>query len=121
MKIRKARGDKAVCFQIHTDDEGEGDDEILEGERPFEQDEGAVYQADDEDDADEDASARGNPKSFFPSTKPKAKATLPSGKGTLPRGDVGSTFPNGKLVDEKIDFSQWPSITAFRAWKLSVN
>ena len=51
---------------------------------------------------------------------PKAKATSPSGKGKLPRGDVGLTFPNGKLVDEKIDFSQWPSITAFRAWKLSV-
>jgi len=64
--------------------------------------------------------ARGDPKQFFPTAKPKAKATIPSGKGKLPRRDVGLTFPNGKLVDEKIDFNQWPSITAFRAWKLSI-
>ena len=25
----------------------------------------------------------------------------------MPRGDVGLTFPNGRLVDEKIDFNQW--------------
>ena len=51
MKIHKARGDKAECFQIHTDDEDEGDDEILEGERPFEYDDDAYYGAgeDDED------------------------------------------------------------------------
>ena len=50
--------------------------------------------------------------------KPKAKATIPSGKGKPVTGDAGLTFPNGKLVDEKSDFNQWPSITAFRAWKL---
>ena len=35
------------------------------------------------------------------------------------RGDPGLTFPNGKLVDEKVEINQWPSITSFRNWKLS--
>ncbi len=114
---------------MHTDEEEEEDD-YLEGERPFEQDEGAVYGAEeDAEDAEtlgrsgeenDPSLARGDPKRFFPSVKPKTKATIPSGKGKLPRGDVGLTFPNGKLVDEKIDFNQWPSITAFRALKLSI-
>ena len=63
--------------------------------------------------------ARGDPKQFFPTARPKAAPTIPSGKGRLARGDPGLTFPNGKLVDEKIEINQWPSITGFRAWKLS--
>ena len=29
------------------------------------------------------------------------------------------SFPNGKMVDEKVDIKPWPSITGFRAWKFS--
>ena len=35
------------------------------------------------------------------------------------KGDQALNFPNGKLVDEKIDINPWPSITGFRNWKLS--
>ena len=49
---------------------------------------------------------------------PQAATTIPSGKGRLARGE-GLSFPNGKLVDEKIEINQWPSITGFRNWKLS--
>ena len=122
MKAQRARGELAEEFQTHTDEEDEDEAGILEGERPFEQDEGAVYEAEeeaaDEEDNGNPSLARGDPKQFFPTVKPKAKPTIPSGKGKLPRGDHGLTFPNGKLVDEKIDFNQWPSITSFRAWKL---
>ena len=46
MKAQKARRETAKCFQIHTDDEADGEeDDYLEGERPLEQDEGAVYEA----------------------------------------------------------------------------
>ena len=86
----------------------------MRGERPSEYDEGSWYGGVEED----EPPARG--RGFFPSTEPKAKVTLPSGKGTLPREDAGATLSNGKLVDEKIDFSSWPSITAFRTGKLSV-
>ena len=105
MEAQKARRPRAMSF--HIQEEGEEEDDYLCGERPTDYDEGAVYDGGDEEDAetlgrsgDEDSFTRGNPKSFFPSTKPKAKATLPSGKGKLPREDVGATFPNGKLVDE---------------------
>ena len=49
MKAQKARRGRAESFHVYTDDEAEGEeDAYLEGERPLEQDEGAVYEADDD-------------------------------------------------------------------------
>ena len=58
---------------------------------------------------------------FFPSSKPKTKPAMSSAKTTpIVKGDHALSFPNGKLVDEKIDINPWPSITGFRNWILSL-
>ncbi len=48
-----------------------------------------------------------------------AAPNVPSGKCRSTIGDHALSFPNGKLVDERIEISPWPSITGFRNWKLS--
>ena len=120
MQAHRERGEKTESFKMHSEGEEEDDQGILEGEQPFEQDLGTgVYSpfeaekefADEEDHANRDMRHTGSQASSAP--------TIPSGKGRLARGDQGLSFPNGKLVDEKIEINQWPSITGFRAWKLS--
>ncbi len=83
IKAQRARGEQAEKFQTHTGEEDEDDAHILEGEQPFEQDEGAVSGTEEEaEDAetlgrseeinDNPSLARGDPKQFFPTEKPKA-------------------------------------------------
>ena len=76
MKAQKARREKAENFHVYTDDEAEdAEDDYFEGERPLEQDDGAVYEAEDEAEVAETLGrsgrengspslARGDPKSF---------------------------------------------------------
>ena len=46
------------------------------------------------------------------------EASLPATAGENLRTDGILQFPDGKVVDEKIDIKPWPSITGFRTWKL---
>ena len=111
--VQKARRERQTSFRFHSEDEE--NDEYKSGTRPSKSDEGSFWH-DSWDKAGDSSPSKG----FFPSTESKPKATLPSGKGTSLREEIGATFSNGKLVDEKIDFSAWPSITAFRTWKLAI-
>ena len=56
---------------------------------------------------------------FFPSSKPKAKPAMSARTNPIVKGDQALSFPNGKLVDEKIEILPWPSTTGFRSWNLS--
>ena len=134
-QVQKEREEKADNFEICSD--GKRDDEcILEGEEPYEdmppladwEDEWAGQSGEGFDEKTSQAGASqassfalGDQKqTFFPSSKPKAKVAMSSAKSnpTVKR-DQALSFPNGKLVDEKIDINPWPSIIGFRNWKLS--
>ena len=95
MQAQKARGEKAGNFEIHSD--GKQDDEgILEGEEPYEDlppladwegewaglsGEGFADKTSQAGASQASSSALGDQKqTFFPSSKPKAKAAMPSAK-----------------------------------------
>ena len=112
-EVREAGRQQHVSLHINQDDEDEDTSE--RGPGPSQTDEGKAWQ-DSWEGNESPTTSRG----FFPSTESKPSFTQPFAKGTLPREDHRATFSDGKLVEDNIDFSSWPSITAFRSWKLTI-